>query len=122
MVHTGLVILEASYGPSERDEGIEGLDVDVTVPLQALVNSSQLYIPGKRSKVSHLSVYPLLCAVRRASSFPVPRYGFSSSWPISGLGGFNRIEDEMAVPSGLGGRNSPSWRKQSVCHTSMEER
>ncbi|KAH9941173.1 DnaJ-domain-containing protein [Epithele typhae] len=47
----GLVVQEAVYGPSERDEGTEGLDVDVTVPLQALVNASQLYIPGKRSKV-----------------------------------------------------------------------
>ncbi|RDX54743.1 DnaJ-domain-containing protein [Lentinus brumalis] len=46
----GLIILDARYGPSERDEGTEGLDVDVTVPVQALVNSSQLYIPGKRSK------------------------------------------------------------------------
>ncbi|KAI0634860.1 DnaJ-domain-containing protein [Trametes polyzona] len=46
----GLVILEARYGPSEEDEGTEGLEVDVTVSVQALVNSSQLYIPGKRSK------------------------------------------------------------------------
>lgn len=55
MFLTGLVILDARYGPSEQDEGTEGLDVDVTVPMQALVNSSQLYIPGKRSKVSRLS-------------------------------------------------------------------
>ncbi|OSD08750.1 DnaJ-domain-containing protein [Trametes coccinea BRFM310] len=46
----GLVVLEARYGPSEEEEGTEGLEVDVTVPVQALVNSSQLYIPGKRSK------------------------------------------------------------------------
>ncbi|KAI8986702.1 DnaJ-domain-containing protein [Trametes punicea] len=46
----GLVVLEARYGPSEQEEGTEGLEVDVTVPVQALVNSSQLYIPGKRSK------------------------------------------------------------------------
>lgn len=55
MFLTGLVILDARYGPSEQDEGTEGLNVDVTVPMQALVNSSQLYIPGKRSKVSRLS-------------------------------------------------------------------
>ncbi len=54
MFLTGLVILDAHYGPSEQDEGTEGLDVDVTIPVQALVNSSQLYIPGKRSKVSRL--------------------------------------------------------------------
>ncbi|KAI0827143.1 DnaJ-domain-containing protein [Trametes gibbosa] len=46
----GLVVLEARYGPSEQDEGTDGLEVDVTVAVQALVNSSQLYIPGKRSK------------------------------------------------------------------------
>ena len=49
--HAGLVILDARYGPSERGDDAEGLDVDVTVPLQALVNASQLHIPGKRSKV-----------------------------------------------------------------------
>ncbi|OBZ77401.1 DnaJ subfamily C member 11 [Grifola frondosa] len=46
----GLIILEASYGPSERDENTEGLDVDVAIPVQALVNKSQLFIPGRRSK------------------------------------------------------------------------
>ena len=54
MFLTGLVILDACYGPSEQDERTEGLDVDVTIPMQALVNASQLYIPGKRSKVSRL--------------------------------------------------------------------
>ena len=49
---SGLVILEALYGPLERDEAAEGLDLDVTVALQALVHRSQLYIPGRRSKVS----------------------------------------------------------------------
>ncbi|KAI0646506.1 DnaJ-domain-containing protein [Trametes meyenii] len=48
----GLVVLEAQYGPSEQDEGTAGLEVDVTVPVQALVNTSQLYIPGKRSKAA----------------------------------------------------------------------
>lgn len=51
-VYSGLVILESLYGPLERDEAAEGLDLDVTVALQALVNRSQLYIPGRRSKVS----------------------------------------------------------------------
>lgn len=53
----GLVILEASYGPSERDEATAGLDVDVTVPLQALVHRSQLYIPGRRSKAGLQGFY-----------------------------------------------------------------
>ena len=52
---SGLVILEALYGPLERDEAAEGLDLDVTVALQALVHRSQLYIPGRRSKVSSRS-------------------------------------------------------------------
>ncbi|TFY53464.1 hypothetical protein EVJ58_g9439 [Rhodofomes roseus] len=52
----GLVILEAFYGPLERDEAAEGLDLDVTVALQALVHRSQLYIPGRRSKVSTYSL------------------------------------------------------------------
>ncbi|OCH93953.1 DnaJ-domain-containing protein [Obba rivulosa] len=41
----GLIILEAMYGPSERDDSTDGLDVDMTIPVQALVNKSQLYIP-----------------------------------------------------------------------------
>ena len=64
MFLTGLVILDARYGPSEQDEGTEGLDVDVTVPVQALVNSSQLYVPGKRSKVRRSFAAPSLCALR----------------------------------------------------------
>ena len=54
-MYSGLVILEALYGPLERDEAAEGLDLDVTVALQALVHRSQLYIPGRRSKVSSRS-------------------------------------------------------------------
>lgn len=45
------MILEAWYGPAERDSDSEGLDLNVTIPVQALVNKSQLYIPGRRSKV-----------------------------------------------------------------------
>ena len=48
----GLVIVGARYGPKEYDDdAVKGLDIDVTIPLQALVNNSQLYIPGGRSKV-----------------------------------------------------------------------
>ncbi|KAJ3556184.1 hypothetical protein NM688_g2166 [Phlebia brevispora] len=46
----GLVIADARYGPTETDDALEGLTIDVTVPLQALVSKSQLYIPGRRSK------------------------------------------------------------------------
>ena len=56
----GLVIVDARYGPKAYDdETAEGLDVDVTVPLQALVNNSQLCVPGGRSKVSVLE--PRFC-------------------------------------------------------------
>lgn len=47
----GLIITDAKYGPAEVDDVAKGLDIDVTIPLQVLVNNSQLYIPGRRSKV-----------------------------------------------------------------------
>lgn len=47
----GLVILDALYGPSEQDEEAQGLVLDVTTAVQALVNNSQLYIAGHRTKV-----------------------------------------------------------------------
>jgi len=46
----GLVILEASYGPTDPDPEARDLVVDVTVAIQALVHKSQLYIPGHRPK------------------------------------------------------------------------
>ncbi|KAN0136856.1 DnaJ domain containing protein [Lactarius tabidus] len=49
-IKEGLVVLEASYGPTDPDPEARALIVDVTVPIQALVHKSQLYIPGHRSK------------------------------------------------------------------------
>ncbi|KIJ14593.1 hypothetical protein PAXINDRAFT_169736 [Paxillus involutus ATCC 200175] len=46
----GLVILEAIYGPTCPDNETTGLDVDVTVPLQALVHNSQVYVSGRLPK------------------------------------------------------------------------
>ncbi|KAG8216501.1 hypothetical protein J3R82DRAFT_6617 [Butyriboletus roseoflavus] len=46
----GLVILEATYGPTALDNETAGLDVDVTIPLQALVHNSQLYVSNKVPK------------------------------------------------------------------------
>ncbi|KAN0085953.1 protein of unknown function (DUF3395) domain containing protein [Tylopilus felleus] len=46
----GLVILEATYGPTLMDNDTAGLDVDVTIPLQALVHKSQLYVSNKVPK------------------------------------------------------------------------
>ncbi|PCH44875.1 DnaJ-domain-containing protein [Wolfiporia cocos MD-104 SS10] len=69
----GLIIEEAFYGPAERDEATDGLDVNVTVPLQALVTKSQLYIPGRRSKVSrYLSAATFLSAGLQGFYDPVP--------------------------------------------------
>jgi hypothetical protein len=48
----GLVILEASYGPSDADDDAKDLIVDVTIAVQALVNNSQVYISGHRTKVN----------------------------------------------------------------------
>lgn len=47
----GLVILEATYGPTSVGNETAGLDVDVTIPLQALVHNSQLYVSNKIPKV-----------------------------------------------------------------------
>lgn len=47
----GLVILEATYGPTSLDHETAGLDVDVMIPLQALVHNSQLYVSNKVPKV-----------------------------------------------------------------------
>lgn len=44
--------MEASYGPSDLDNDTKDLIMDVTIPIQALVHNSQLYIAGHRTKVS----------------------------------------------------------------------
>ncbi|KAG9311685.1 hypothetical protein JVU11DRAFT_7922 [Chiua virens] len=46
----GLVILEAAYGPRPMDNETAGLDVDVTIPVQALVHNSQVYVSNKVPK------------------------------------------------------------------------
>lgn len=47
----GLLILEASYGAAETEEGVKDMLIDVTIPIQALVRNSQLYIRGGKDKV-----------------------------------------------------------------------
>ncbi|KAF8634816.1 hypothetical protein AX17_004068 [Amanita inopinata Kibby_2008] len=49
-VKGGLVIIEAIYAPIEKDDRINDLSQDVTIPLQALVRNSQLHIPGNQPK------------------------------------------------------------------------
>lgn len=44
--------MEATYGPTVVDNDTVGLDVDVTIPLQALVQKSQLYVSNKVPKVT----------------------------------------------------------------------
>ncbi|EFI26766.1 hypothetical protein CC1G_15689 [Coprinopsis cinerea okayama7 len=46
----GLVIQNAVYGVIDTEDGAHELAIDVTVPLQALVRNSQLYIAGEGSK------------------------------------------------------------------------
>lgn len=46
----GLVIEKANYGCSLEEA--EDLIIDVTTAVQALVNKSQLYIPGRQTKVN----------------------------------------------------------------------
>jgi hypothetical protein len=45
----GLIIVEARYGPVKNMNNSN--TIDVAIPLQLLVNGSQLVIPGGRSKV-----------------------------------------------------------------------
>jgi hypothetical protein len=48
----GLIILEARYGSTEHIHSSQSdSTIDVAIPLQLLVNGSQLSIPGGRSKV-----------------------------------------------------------------------
>ena len=46
----GLVIEKANYGCSLEEA--KDLSIDVTTAMQALVNRSQLYIPGRQTKVN----------------------------------------------------------------------
>ncbi|KAF9586556.1 hypothetical protein BGW38_002313 [Lunasporangiospora selenospora] len=52
----GLVIVEAIYGNLNADPEL-GLTVDVTIAIQALVNNSQLTMPGGHSKTHILGFY-----------------------------------------------------------------
>jgi len=51
----GLVILEANYGSAEASENTPDLSLDVTIPLQAVIRNSQLFIAeGEEAKVMKL--------------------------------------------------------------------
>ncbi|KAF8755538.1 hypothetical protein RHS01_05219 [Rhizoctonia solani] len=52
----GLIISEAHYGPAKSIDD-KNKTIDVSAPLQLLVNSSQLVIPGGRSKAGLLGFY-----------------------------------------------------------------
>lgn len=57
----GLIIVSAHYGRAanftargmkeDEKEGSSDMVIDVTIPVQALVQDSKLYIPGSRAKV-----------------------------------------------------------------------
>lgn len=42
----GLIVQEAWYGVTDEKDGAQHLAIDVTIPIQALVRNSHLYIPG----------------------------------------------------------------------------
>ena len=50
---------EATYGPAAAETEARALAVDVTVPVQALVHRSQLFIPGHRAKVRASVAYSI---------------------------------------------------------------
>jgi hypothetical protein len=83
----GLVILEASYGPTDPDPEARDLVVDVTVAIQALVHKSQLYIPGHRPKVCRARFRAQSLIIFHFWSFPFP---FSHLAHIVGLTGVLR--------------------------------
>lgn len=98
LIIAGLVILEASYGPSERDEATAGLDVDVTVPLQALVHRSQLYIPGRRSKVSRIPI-PRFAKIGDRRPSLIAREARSVFTPVSPSPTAARLSDMRVSPA-----------------------
>lgn len=57
----GLVILSAQYGPASAfsSKGVSDDEavIDVTIPVQALVQNSKLYIPGGRHKFNLMGFY-----------------------------------------------------------------
>lgn len=72
---SGLVILEASYFPlDESGDIVKDLEVDVSCPLQALVQNGQLFVPGGRPKVRILSTGVRLGSNMRANNINVLLY------------------------------------------------
>ena len=78
----GLVIMEATYGCVEKDDGAKDLTLDVVIPLQALVRNSQLYVPADHTKVWD----PIASAFQRPCnnlSFDSQAYRVSATLPLS---------------------------------------
>lgn len=61
------MIVEASYGSVEKNDGAKDLVLDVTIPLQALVRNSQLYVPADQTKVCDTIEVRNLLALSRPS-------------------------------------------------------
>lgn len=68
----GLVVLSAQYGPatafSPKGVSDDEAVIDVTIPLQALVQNSKLYIPGGRNKFNLMGFW--VSRSRRADMRP----------------------------------------------------
>lgn len=77
--------------------------MDVTVPVQALVNASQLYIPGIRSKVSSRRAS---VRVARSPAFPVRLISplLFDRYPMPATGAFC----SPVLAHGIGSRPPPS--------------
>lgn len=85
----GLVIVSAYYGSSacfteqgiSEAKGLQDKVIDVTIPVQALVNSGHLFIPGGRAKFNLLGLYVSLVLADHPVSaeacvrLPGPVYG-----------------------------------------------
>ncbi|KAI9508089.1 hypothetical protein F5148DRAFT_1275922 [Russula earlei] len=94
----GLVILEASYGPTDPDPEARDLIVDVTVAIQALVRKSQLYIPGHRPKSGLQGFYDP--APRCAKSLRI-RYTFGGRAHYCEVPDYKPVVLPLGVPFSL---------------------
>lgn len=67
----GLVVVEAVYGNLNA-----GIIADVTIAVQALVNNSQLLMPGGHSKVTYRVCATTLCTAMSSSSLLISLLSF----------------------------------------------
>ncbi|KAF7974873.1 hypothetical protein HWV62_11131 [Athelia sp. TMB] len=103
---TGLVIVDAFYGPSDPEDEAQGLVLDVTTAVQSLVTNSQLYIAGHRTKSGIQGFYD-----------PAPSFAKSLriNYLFRGRPHFADVPDHRPVVLPLEGESTIS---NSMAHTS----